>query len=100
MNKIEHDSLTDEIIGEAALSLLQERGPINTQTLIARLRAMEAKESDSQRRMMIAKITAQLTESNPASDNHGQPGNAAEPDRDNVYSIFGNGQKLGASKKH
>lgn len=54
MNRSEKDQLTDEIIGEAVLSLLREKGPINMRVLIARLRSMETSESDPGRREAIA----------------------------------------------
>jgi hypothetical protein len=34
MNRIEHQKLIDEIIGEATLALLLQAGPVNTQALI------------------------------------------------------------------
>jgi hypothetical protein len=46
MNRSEIERLSDEIIGEAVLSLLKGRGPISKRALIAALGNMAATESD------------------------------------------------------
>ena len=60
MNRSEIDQLTDELIGEAVLSLLSENGPVNTRALITRLRAMEAKEADTRRRETLGRVIAEI----------------------------------------
>ena len=106
MNSSDADKLTDQLIGEAVLSLLKERGPVTTEALVQRLRDMKAHEKDPQRRetlaMVIADIgsnnialkrrrTAQgrITREGPLNDN-----------RDNVVPLFGNGKPSDPKKIH
>lgn len=99
MNRSETEQLTDEIIGEAVLSLLREKGPINFKALIARLRAMEASESDGQRRKAITSVIAEISNTMLS----GQRKNIRENkewSHDNVRSLFGDSQQSDASKKH
>lgn len=100
MNIKEHDRLMDEIIGEAALHLLQERGPINTQTLIAKLLTMEASESENDRRKAISQVISQLTTGHFGIPDQGGFSESSEPERDNVYSLFGGEKNASGSKKH
>lgn len=100
MNINEHNRLTDEIIGEAALLLLQERGPINTQTLIAKLRTMEDDELDGERKNAISQVIIQLTSGQFGISDRNAQNDGNEPMRDNVVSLFGNEQSVGGTKKH
>lgn len=61
MTRSEHERLKNVMIGQAVLSLLYERGPINTQSLIARLKVMEPHETDPKRRAAIVGALADLS---------------------------------------
>lgn len=99
MNRSEIEQLTDELIGEAVLSLLREKGPVTLKALIARLKVMEVSEPEGQRREAIAQVIAQISNKTmPGRRNPTREHN--EWDRDNVHSLFGDKQPSGASKKH
>lgn len=61
MNSSDADRLIDQLIGEAALSLLKERGPVTTEGLVQRLRNMQACETDPQRRETLARVIAEIS---------------------------------------
>ena len=46
MNRSDAERLTDQLIGEAVLSLLKERGPLTTDSLVQRLRKMQIHEKE------------------------------------------------------
>ncbi|EKY3120239.1 hypothetical protein SMY46_003701 [Cronobacter turicensis] len=101
MNRSEKDQLTDEIIGEAVLSLLREKGPINMRVLIARLRSMETSESDPQRREAIARVIVEITATTVSGRRNGaRERKGKEWNGDNVHSLFGESQSPDNSKKH
>lgn len=60
MNSSDADRLIDQLIGEAVLSLLKERGPVTTEALVQRLRDMKAHEKDPQRRETLAMVIADI----------------------------------------
>jgi hypothetical protein len=66
MNSSESEHITDEIIGEAVLSLLKTNRPINTPALLVKLRLMQATEMNRPRRnaiiAVIEEISARLAE--------------------------------------
>nr|WP_312210131.1 hypothetical protein [Pseudescherichia sp.] len=103
MNRSEVEKLTDELIGEAVLSLLSENGPVNTRALITRLRSMEAKEADGRRREILGRVIAEINNNTKVSMRH-QAGreqkDADSEQNDNVFQLFGNSQQQGTSKKH
>lgn len=66
MNSSDADRLIDQLIGEAVLSLLRERGPVTTEGLIQRLRNMKAHEKDPQRRETLARVIAEIGSNDPA----------------------------------
>lgn len=97
MKRSETEQLTDELIGEAVLSLLADNSPINKQSLIARLRSIEASESDRQRRDILATIITEI--SNSAGHNK----TTHEPSQwggDNVHQLFGANQRSDKRKNH
>ncbi|HFZ8993449.1 TPA: hypothetical protein ACIPUI_000512 [Citrobacter freundii] len=105
MNRSKNQQLTDVLIGEAVLSLLAQRSPVNVQTLVARLRAMAAKEQDAQRRDALNSVIADIAGKHLASDkSRTASGNRQSKkigaNNDNIYPLFGSGQSSGASKKH
>ncbi|MCL6745390.1 hypothetical protein [Kosakonia sp. R1.Fl] len=102
MNSSEIEQLTDELIGVAVLSLLKDNSPISTQALIARLRSMESSEPDSQRRKMLGRIIAEISNNTLGEMRHGADAVGMEWNedrRDNIYPLFGNKQP-DSSKKH
>lgn len=52
--------LTDELIGEAVLSLLKRKAPVNAGALLAELGAMQSREQDARRRAAFPRIIADL----------------------------------------
>ncbi|KNC13254.1 hypothetical protein AC790_11530 [Pantoea sp. RIT-PI-b] len=96
MNRSEHQKLIDEIIGEAALVLLQQAGPVNTQALIDQLMRMKEQSSDNHRREA---IIAAITDVR-ASISAGKKRREEQPERDNVLQLFGNKEQSGSNRKH
>ncbi|WP_342325137.1 hypothetical protein AAEY27_10235 [Kosakonia sp. BYX6] len=101
MNSSENEQLTDELIGVAVLSLLNDNAPISTKALITRLRSMEAHEPDSERRQTLGQIIAEIDSDNLAAMRRSaiSQRNPDEESHDNVYQLFGEKQP-GGSKKH
>ena len=99
MNRSEIEQLQDEIIGEAVLSILRENGPINNKAVVARLKAMEDREPDARKREAIARVIEEVSDklANKRSRDRVAPD---EPDRSNVYPLFGEGGPSRISKKH
>lgn len=60
MNNGDFDPLTDVLIGEAVLSLLKNKGPINTQALLSKLQSMQAREADKKRRDTLGHIIDEI----------------------------------------
>lgn len=98
MSRSEIEQLTDELIGEAVLSLLSENGPVNTRALIARLRAMEAKEADTRRRETLGRVIAEINKTIKVSMREQTKSESKQ--QDNVVQLFGSSQQQGTSKKH
>ncbi|WAH52927.1 hypothetical protein LMA04_02405 [Pseudescherichia vulneris] len=98
MSRSEIEQLTDELIGEAVLSLLSENGPVNTRALIARLRAMEAKEADTRRRETLGRVIAEINKTIKVSMREQTKSESKQ--QDNVVQLFGSIQQQGTSKKH
>ena len=99
MNRSEIEQLQDEIIGEAVLSILRENGPINNKAVVARLKAMEASEPDALRREAIARVMEEV--SDKLANRRGRnTDEESEPDRSNVYPLFGENTQSRISKKH
>ncbi|MDR9890360.1 hypothetical protein O7047_08955 [Pseudenterobacter timonensis] len=106
MKRSELEQLTDELIGEAVLSLLKEKGPISIKTLIARLRVMKTHEQDEERREALQCVITEIASSDVGSlrNNKEEERNERERNRrssnDNVYPLFGVSQQGTDSKKH
>lgn len=60
MNRSDAERLTDQLIGKAVLSLLKERGPLTTDSLVQRLRKMQIHEKDPRRRETLARVIADI----------------------------------------
>ncbi|MDY1035460.1 hypothetical protein [Lelliottia sp. CFBP8978] len=102
----ENEQLADELIGEAVLSLLKEHGPLSKQSLLRRLRDMEASEKDDRRRAVIAEIIAEVSaRSTPfaqrkkARQQRDLDGLKSEQN-DNVFPLFGRGKPGGNKNIH
>ena len=93
MNRSEHQTLIDEIIGEAALTLLQRSGPVTTRALLDELHIMQQASDDAQAaaiRTAIDEVRSSMTA--------GQKRRGEQSDRDNVHPLFGhNGQVAAAA---
>ncbi|CBG88303.1 hypothetical protein [Citrobacter rodentium] len=100
MNRSEIEQLTDEIIGEAVLTLLKSHGPINTQALIVALGNMEANEGDSQRREAIKGVIAEVNNMSSRRGKKAQKADSNAEQRGNVLQLFGNRQPDSAKKMH
>lgn len=103
MKSSDNEQLTDELIGEAVLSLLHENGPINTLSLIARLQTMKSNEQERQRIEMLARLIDEISHSHitPAGEQEeGKQVVRKKEAEDNVYPLFGDRQRQGRSKKH
>lgn len=103
MNRTEIEQLTDELIGEAVLSLLRENGPISTQTLITRLQSMANSAADKQRRDTITAVITEIENNALMVKQRTTNGNAKEWNgfnRDGTYPLFTTNRKSGAGKKH
>ncbi|HDR2705902.1 TPA: hypothetical protein QCJ50_000122 [Enterobacter mori] len=106
MNSSDADRLIDQLIGEAVLSLLRERGPVTTEGLIQRLRSMKAHEKDPQRRETLARVIAEIGSNDLAFKRrrtaHGRPKRegSLKESRDNVVPLLGNGKPTDPKKIH
>ncbi|MEJ4043987.1 hypothetical protein [Erwinia sp. SLM-02] len=100
MNKIEHERLTEQLIGEAAFTLLQKKGPINKQSLTRQLQQMASHEVDSERRAFIAGLVAELSSDGPSFFKGNGMYQSAEQNSDNVYPIFGENTVSVIPRKH
>jgi hypothetical protein len=96
MNRIEHQKLIDEIIGEATLALLLQAGPVNTQALIDQLMLMKERSTDDNQRDA---VTAAITDVRN-SISAGKKRREEPPQRDNVLQLFGNNEQSGSNRKH
>lgn len=60
MNRSDIEQLTDELIGEAVLSLLKRKAPVSSMALLTELRNMQAVERDPRRRSAFPSIVASI----------------------------------------
>ncbi|EQB5728209.1 hypothetical protein M8T34_03555 [Enterobacter hormaechei] len=106
MNSSDADRLIDQLIGEAALSLLKERDPVTTEGLVQRLRNMQAYETDPQRRETLARVIADISSGTVAfkgrrtAQGRIQREGSLKNNRDNVVPLFGNGKPSDPKKIH
>ncbi|MGG7521657.1 hypothetical protein ACQ3G4_09670 [bacterium BS0013] len=106
MNSSDADRLIDQLIGEAVLSLLKERGPVTTEGLLQRLRVMEVHEQDPWRRETLAVLIAEISSNSnafirrrTAQGRTNREGSLNE-NRNNVVPLFGNGKPSDPQKIH
>ncbi|MDV0596395.1 MULTISPECIES: hypothetical protein [unclassified Enterobacter] len=106
MNSSDADRLIDQLIGEAVLSLLKERGPVTTEGLLQRLRVMEVHEQDPWRRETLAVLIAEISSNSnafirrrTAQGRTNREGSLNE-NRNNVVQLFGNGKPSDPQKIH
>ncbi|WP_368541097.1 hypothetical protein [Enterobacter soli] len=106
MNSSDADKLIDQLLGEAVLSLLKERGPVTTDALVQRLRDMKAHEQDPQRRETLAMVIAEIGNNSIAFKRRRTAQGRPEREgplrnyRDNVVPLFGNGKPTDPKKIH
>ena len=106
MNSSDADRLIDQLIGEAVLSLLKERGPVTTEGLLQRLRAMKKHEKDPWRRETLAVVIAEIGSNSIAFTRRrtaqGRPirEGSLKDNRDNVVPLFGDGKPSTPRKIH
>lgn len=100
MNRSEIEQLTDEIIGEAVLTLLKSHGPINTHALIVALGNMEANEGNSQRREAIRSVIGEVSNMASRQGKKTQTSDSNAEHRGNVLQLFGHRQPDRAKKMH
>ena len=106
MNSSDVDKLIDQLIGEAVLSLLKERGPVTTDALVQRLRSMKTHEKNPQRRETLAKVIAEMGETTipfmrrRAAQGRSNREGSLKYNRDNVVPLFGNGKPSDPKKIH
>lgn len=106
MKSSDVDKLIDSLIGEAVLSLLKERGPLTTGTLIERLWSMKTHEKDPGWREAIARVIADVGENRAAFKHrrtaqgrtHGE--GSLRITEDNVVPLFGKGKPSDPKKIH
>ncbi|HBT4312724.1 TPA: hypothetical protein MBS28_000895 [Klebsiella aerogenes] len=70
MKSSQSDRVSDEIIGEAVLSLLKTNRPINIPTLLVKLRLMQAAETNHQRRNAIIAVIDEISVRLTTRGNH------------------------------
>lgn len=70
MKRSENETLHDELIGEAVLSLLKSKGPITTRSLVTSLQAMESVESDAVRKLALGGIITEISGIAQAQDGY------------------------------
>ncbi|WP_175879576.1 hypothetical protein [Klebsiella aerogenes] len=70
MKSSQSDRVSDEIIGEAVLSLLKTNRPINIPTLLVKLRLMQAAETNRQRRNAIIAVIDEISVRLTTRGNH------------------------------
>ena len=104
MNRSDHERLTDELIGEATLSLLKENGPISMKLLLQRLQQMLSAERDGQRRNVLSQVILEISSDGKGGSRREPKSEQQDWDTDgrnnsNVYPLFGNSQQAN-SKKH
>lgn len=96
MNRSEQQKIIDEIIGEAALTLLKLSGPVNTQALIDQLMLMKEQSSDNEQRAAVIAAINDVRDSIMA----GKKRREEQPSADNVLQLFGNQESSGSNRKH
>lgn len=106
MTSINVEQIIDELIGEAVLSLLHEKGPINTEALLQRLQVMQANEMDITRRELITRVIAAMGDNNLAllhhqhtPENH-QWSSANKDNEENVLPLFFDEKDSKTGRKH
>ncbi len=96
MNRSEHQQLIDEIIGEAALTLLQQAGPVNTQALLDQLQRMKDQSAEPTRCEAVAAAINEVRNSHLA----GKKQRDEPQQRDNVHQLFASKAASGSDSKH
>ncbi|CAM6258889.1 hypothetical protein I6M88_01645 [Citrobacter sedlakii] len=96
----EYERLTDEIIGEAVLTLLKSHGPISTQALIVTLGNMKANAGDSKRQEAIQSVMTEVTAMAARKRQRARRPDSHAGRRGNVLELFGSRQSDSTKKMH
>lgn len=86
MNRSDHERLTDELIGEATLSLLKDNGPISMKLLLERLQHMLSTEQDGQRRNVLSQIILEISNDGKGGARRNTKSDQQEWDTDGRHS--------------
>ncbi|TDN56614.1 hypothetical protein [Scandinavium goeteborgense] len=97
-NKQQTDQITDQLIGEAVLSLLKRKGPVSTLALLAELRNMLAVESDPRRRETLPIIIAEVEATTLRNERPEKLSTGTH--KENANTLLGNKQPQGKNKIH
>ncbi|MHC9001972.1 hypothetical protein [Enterobacter adelaidei] len=106
MNSSDADRLIDQLIGEAVLSLLKERGPVTTEGLLQRLRVMKKHDKDPWRRETLAELIAEISSNSNAfirrraAQGRTKREGSLNENRNNVVPLFGKGKPSDPQKIH
>lgn len=101
MNRSDEEKLSDELTGEAVLSLLKENGPITTEALIARLKTMAAAESDARKKQILVDIIREIVSKRPPVNQQVRPQTGSTTQHnDTMYAPDGHARPSGARKLH
>lgn len=97
MNSSNQQQAIDEIIGEAALALMQQGGPVNLRALIVQLNEMQLVADEAERGALITLALAKIRESQAEGANVPRKGveNAG-----NVHSQFAGLKISPNTRKH
>lgn len=98
MNRSYEQQRIDEIIGEAALALLQQAGPVTLRALVVQLQNMEKLAETSDRRKDIL-LALQEVRMSVKSANTGLPQESWEQE-DKAHHILLSAQSNPGSRKH
>ncbi len=96
MYRSDEERLTDILMGDAVLQLLQSRSPVTSRALLEKLNAMAAIEPDVQRQKALRRAMAEVMNNMDTPEESGTPLKSA----DNVTHIFRRRDGEGNGTKH
>ncbi|SNY70258.1 hypothetical protein [Enterobacter sp. CC120223-11] len=89
MNRNDIEQLTDELIGEAVISLLKRKAPVSSMALLTELRTMQAVERDPRRRGAFPQVVAYIE--GVMVDNNGQEAQAGKMNHQERVQVIAEG---------
>ncbi|KJV30210.1 hypothetical protein VH86_07595 [Pantoea sp. BL1] len=96
MNRSDDERLTDIVMGDAVLQLLQKAGPVTNSALLDKLRFMASMESNSTRQKALQRAMAEVMNNMQSSNTEG----VTLKDTNNVTHIFRNRDNTGKDTQH